>query len=208
MKTLKLLVLTIMTVSLFTCSEDDGPQLVPIESETVTNLYAPQNGGQGQGPISGDFTKFDFSTGSTTSSATEWDIAFRGTTIIVNGGTSLGTVDEPERTGEAAAYIASGTLASISEVDTSLLIQDSSTGYAIPTGGGNGWYNYEPFPLNLITPIPGKVLVLRTRNGQFAKMEILSYYKDAPDNPDSMVDEARYYTFNYIYQPNIGQSTF
>jgi hypothetical protein len=177
-----------------------------VASEQVTNLHAPQNGGQGQ-PISGAFAKFDFSTGEITTSETEWDIAFRGTTIIVNGGTSLGTNDEPDRTGNAAAYIANGTFASITEVDGSLFVQDGSNGYAIPSGSGNGWYLYNPQAF-LIAPIAGKVLVFRTRDNKFAKVEILSYYKDAPADPNAMTDEGRYYTFNYIYQPNEGINTF
>src|SRR5690606_9642589 len=87
MKTLHLLSLLVLAVTFASCSSDDDsnqPQL-EIEAETVTNLYAPQEGGQGQ-PISGDYTKFSFSTGTTTDSETEWDIAFRGTTILVNGG--------------------------------------------------------------------------------------------------------------------------
>ena len=140
-------------------------------------------------------------------SDTEWDIAFRGTSIIINGGTSLGTNDEPERTGNAGAYIADGTFASITEVDTSLLGQDSEAGYAIPSGSGNGWYIYNPQAF-LITPIAGKVLVFRTRDGKYAKVEILSYYENAPDNPDAMTDASRYFTFNYIYQPNDGVTTF
>ena len=61
----------------------------------------------------------------------------RGTDIIVNGGESLGTIDEPSRTGNAAVYIASGTMLSVVEVDLQSLSQDSTSGYAIPSGGGN-----------------------------------------------------------------------
>ena len=56
---------------------------------------------------------------------------------------------------------------------------------------------------NLVTPIPGKVIVFKTRNGNYAKIEILSYYKDQDNTQDS-----RYYTFNYIYNPNTGDTSF
>ncbi|PIF00181.1 MAG: hypothetical protein CR994_06865 [Maribacter sp.] len=171
-------------------------------SGKMENLYAPQEGGHGQ-VISGPFTKFDFSTGQTTTSETDWDIAFRGTSIIVNGGTSSGTEDEPERNGDAAAYIETGTLEGITSVDTSLFVQDSADGFAITTGSGNGWYNYTGSPDHLILPIAGKVLVIRTRDGKYAKVEILSYYKDGDTNSDS-----KYYTFNYVYQQNDGLTTF
>jgi hypothetical protein len=208
MSNLKSLFLAFLIIATFgSCSDNENDvELLEVASEQVTNLHAPQNGGQGQ-PISGAFAKFDFSTGEITTSETEWDIAFRGTTIIVNGGTSLGTNDEPDRTGNAAAYIANGTFASITEVDGSLFVQDGSNGYAIPSGSGNGWYLYNPQAF-LIAPIAGKVLVFRTRDNKFAKVEILSYYKDAPADPNAMTDEGRYYTFNYIYQPNEGINTF
>lgn len=206
MKTIKLLVLSIMLISFFNC-EDDGPNLQDIQSVSIEDLYAPQEGGQGQ-PISGTFARFDFETGLQTESETEWDVAFRGTSIIVNGGTSLGTTDEPERTGDAGVYIFDGTMAEMVAVETSLIIQDSSSGYAIQSGSGNGWYTYAGPPTYLINTTPGKILVFRTRDGKYAKMEILSYYLGAPENPDAFSDPSRYFTFNYVYQPNEGVTDF
>ena len=195
-----------MLISFSNC-EDDGPNLQDIQSVSIEDLYAPQEGGQGQ-PISGAFTRFDFETGLQTESETEWDVAFRGTSIIVNGGTSLGTTDEPERTGDAGVYIFDGTMAEMVAVETSSIIQDSSSGYAIQSGSGNGWYTYAGPPTYLINPTPGKILVFRTRDGKYAKMEILSYYLGAPENPDAFSDPSRYYTFNYVYQPNEGVTDF
>jgi hypothetical protein len=206
MKTIKLLVLSIMLISFFNC-EDDGPNLLDIQSVSIEDLYAPQEGGQGQ-PISGTFARFDFETGLQTESETEWDVAFRGTSIIVNGGTSLGTTDEPERTGDAGVYIFDGTMAEMVAVETSLITQDSSSGYAIQSGSGNGWYTYAGPPTYLINPTPGKILVFRTRDGKYAKMEILSYYQGAPETPQYGVHDSRYYTFNYVYQPNDGVTNF
>lgn len=209
MKIENFLIAIVFVLGLTACSSDDEPIVLEVASDTVANLYAPQTGGQGQGPISGEFTKFDFASGTETASATEWDIAFRGTSIIINGGASLGTVDEPERTGNGAAYIAVGSFAGVNTVDASLFIQDSSQGYAIPTGSDNGWYSYNPMA-NTIEPIPGRVLVIRTRDNRYAKVEILSYYKDAPAEitPEIAAEDLRYYTFNYVYQPNEGTNSF
>lgn len=209
MNTFKFLTLAVLFIGFTSCSNDDdssAPQL-EVESETISNLYAPQQGGQGQ-PTSGAFTKFDFATGQTTTSETDWDIAFRGTSIIVNGGVTFGTIDEPARTGDAGVYIANGTMQTVTEVSVNSFIQDSETGYAIATGSENGWYVYVGPPSHLINPIPGKVLVFRTRDGKYAKVEILSYYENAPENPDAFVDATPYYTFNYVYQPNEGITTF
>ena len=212
MKTKSIYKLLILMLIFSSCSKDDDTiSLLDVVSNQVTNLHAPQQGGSENGPptpISGEFTKFDFSSGSVTISETDWDIGFRGTSIIVNGGVSLGTVDEPSRTGNAAAYVASGTLASVVQVDTNLFVQDSSNGYAIASGSGNGWYTYSGPPTYLITPTPGKVLVFKTADGKYAKVEILSYYKDSPPTPDYRFSEGRYFTFNYVYQPNEGVTNF
>ena len=80
----------------------------------------------------------------------------------------------------------------------STFAQDAAATYAIPTGSGNGWYNYSN---TIISPIAGKVFVVKTHDGKYAKFEILSYYKDAPATPDA-TSVGRYYTFNYAYQAN------
>ena len=206
MKTIKLFILSLVLITFHNCDDDD-PVLLDTVSITVEDLHAPQEGGQGQ-PISGLFAKFDFESGLQTESDSEWDVAFRGTTIIVNGGTSLASADEPERTGDAGVYIFDGTMAEMTAVETSLIIQDSADGYAITSGSGNGWYTYAGAPTYLINPTPGKILVFRTRDGKYAKMEILSYYLGAPENPDAFSDPSRYYTFNYVYQPNEGVLEF
>ena len=206
MKTIKLFILSLVLITFHNCDDDD-PVLLDTVSTTVEDLHAPQEGGQGQ-PISGLFAKFDFESGLQTESDSEWDVAFRGTSIIVNGGTSLGSADEPERTGDAGAYIFDGTMADMTAVEISLISQDSSEGYAIASGSGNGWYTYAGPPTHLINPTPGKILVFRTRDGKYAKMEILSYYLGAPENPDAFSDPSRYYTFNYVYQPNEGVLEF
>ena len=206
MKTIKLFILSLVLITFHNCDDDD-PVLLDTVSITVEDLHAPQEGGQGQ-PISGLFAKFDFESGLQTESDSEWDVAFRGTSIIVNGGTSLGSADEPERTGDAGVYIFDGTMTEMTAVETSLIIQDSADGYAITSGSGNGWYTYAGAPTYLISPTPGKILVFRTRDGKYAKMEILSYYLGAPENPDAFSDPSRYYTFNYVYQPNEGVLDF
>jgi len=206
-KTLQTLALAVLFMAFISCSSDDDntPITDPVQAEQVSNLFAPQTGGQGTGQDEGGpFTKFDFETGAETTSDTEWDIAFRGTTIAINGGIATGTNDEPTRNGDAGASIVTGTFDSINTADGLTFAQDTALGFAIPTGSDNGWYNYD-FMNNIIMPIPGKMLVFRTRDGKYAKIEILSYYKDQDNsNPAN----GRYYTFNYVYNPNAGETSF
>lgn len=196
---LALVALTIFTIS---CSKDTEEEIVipAILTQKVSDLYAPQTGGQGQ-PVGGAFTKFSFAENAIVTHD-NWDIAFRGTTIIVNGGTKIGITDEPERTGTAAISILSSTFDGVVTIPVATTFaQDAATVYAIPTGSGNGWYNYNASN-NIISPLAGKVFVVKTHNGKYAKFEILSYYQNAPATPDPATAVSRYYTFNFAYQAN------
>ena len=214
MKKQVFLTLAVIAVMTFTaCSKEDSNPPVNNQSESilVSNLHAPQDTDYTQNPpvASGVFVKFDFETGAITTNETDWDIAFRGTTIIVNGGSSSGIMDAPERNGNAGAYIVDGIFDEITTINAGAFIQDSAMGLAIPTGSGNGWYTYDP-ALLAIYPIPGKVIVLRTADNKFAKVEILSYYKDAPEviNEQIALNDLRYYTFNYVYQDDESANEF
>lgn len=196
---LALVALTIFTIS---CSKDTEEEIVipAILTQKVSDLYAPQTGGQGQ-PVGGAFTKFSFAENAIVTHD-NWDIAFRGTTIIVNGGTKIGITDEPERTGTAAISILPSTFDGVVTIPVATTFaQDAATVYAIPTGSGNGWYNYNASN-NIISPLAGKVFVVKTHNGKYAKFEILSYYQNAPATPDPAIAVSRYYTFNFAYQAN------
>jgi hypothetical protein len=185
-----------LVILITSCSKDDDtPQAVTLETKTFSNLYAPQTGGQGQ-PVGGAFTKFSFSKNEIVTTD-HWDIAFRGTTIIVNGGTQIGITDEPTRTGIAAVSIVSSALDAVTVFPASTTFaQDANATYAIPTGSGNGWYSYNQ-TTNTISPIAGKVFVLKMHDGKYAKFEILSYYKDAPATPNA-TSLGRYYTFKFV----------
>ncbi|OIV43124.1 HmuY family protein [Flavobacterium johnsoniae] len=202
MKT-KFLKLSLLALFIFTAScssDDDKKEETPaVVTTKVSNLAAPQTGGQGQ-PVGGAFTKFSFSQNKVVTD-NSWDVAFRGTTIIVNGGAKIGINDEPERTGTGAASIVSGTFASVTAFPAaSTFAQDGATVYAIPTGSGKGWYSYNA-ETHIISPIAGKVFVIKTHDGKYAKFEILSYYKDAPAAPTE-TSVSPFYTFNFAYQAN------
>ncbi|MEM6299169.1 MAG: HmuY family protein [Bacteroidota bacterium] len=132
------------------------------------------------------------------SESDNWDVAFQSTSIYVNGGAI--------RSGDGGGYIYTGTFESLTEIPaTQAFGQDhSESELAIPTGSGNGWYNYNP-QINVVTPISGRVVVIRTADGKFAKIEVLSYYKGNPAEPTSS-DQSRHYTFRMVYQPDGSRS--
>jgi hypothetical protein len=202
--TYQLLLLATSLSTLFACAnDDDTPTIVPVQAQTVRNLPAdPTTGvnpttGQPLG-TTGKYTLYnlrDNKTVANTDSATnKWDVGFRGTTIIVNGGAI--------RSGQGGAYVHTGTFEELTTVPTSATFaQDqSASALAIPGVSGAGWYNYNS-TTNIVSPIPGRVLVIRTGDGKYAKMEILSYYENAPATPTA-TSRTRFYTFRYAYQPD------
>jgi len=194
--------LVLLVAALAACDNgdpDDNPD--PIQAEVVNDLAADPitgfdpNTGQ---PIGANrFTFYslreDRFVPNADSASTEWDLGFKGTEIIVNGGVS--------GPGEGAALVWTGAFEDLTEAPADGYATDTEEGNAIPTGSGNGWYNYNP-QVNLVTPIPGRVLVVQTADGRYAKVRILSYYRGAPETPDPATDQARYYTFEYVFQPD------
>jgi hypothetical protein len=146
----------------------------------------------------GEFTYFRLSDSSIVTGrdieTSRWDIAFRSTTIWINGGTN-----RPGRGG--AQVLRNQDYNTLLEAPSAgYQVDESSTNLAIPSGSGNGWYTYNALAAT-ITPIPNTVIALRTGEGRYAKLQILSYYRGVPTTP-TITSTPRYYTFRYFYQPN------
>lgn len=178
---------------------------------TVQNLIADTIIGllpTGQPYGANKFTFFSIENGalvaSSDSATTKWDIAFRGTTILTNAGTS--------GPGNGGAFVQVGTFDALTSVSVdSTFYTDAAPVYAIKTGSGKGWYNYDGAN-NLITALPGRVLVIRTASGKYAKLEISNYYKKgitpaATATDSEKLSSQRYYAFRYTFQAN-GTKTF
>ena len=183
------LILALAALLTTACNKDKGATLtLPTTGTIVQNLKA--DGEQ--------YTLFSLRenglVANTDSATNKWDIGFKKTTLIINGGTL--------RTGAGGAFVHLGDFDALKTIaDTATFRTDKDVeSLAIKPGSGNGWYNYSPLT-NTVLPITGRILVVRTANGNFAKLEILSYYKNIPKIP-TIRDDARFYTFRYTYQPN------
>lgn len=187
---------------------NDGTFKVYTEGKvtTVQNLLADTIIGiapSGQPYGSGKFTFFSLENKvvvpNSDSASSNWDIAVRGTTIITNGGTS--------GPGAGGGFVWLGAFDNLTSVPADSTFKvDTAPVYAITTGSGKGWYNYDG-PTNLITPLPGRVLVIRTAKGKYAKIEVLNYYRKgqtpAATDPDALkLSEQRHYTLRFTYQPD------
>lgn len=178
---------------------------------TVKNLPADTIIGIGQmGPYGANKNTF-FSLGtngliaSTDSATSNWDLAFAGTTIRVNNTTS--------GPGNGGAFVYNGSFDNLTAVpaDSSFYVDNAPVSYAIPKGSGKGWYTYDG-PNNIVSATPGKVLVIKTATGKYAKVEILNYYRGGVTPSITATDsvkafDSRYFSFRYTYQPN-GSTTF
>ncbi|MCU0429669.1 MAG: HmuY family protein [Cytophagaceae bacterium] len=145
------------------------------------------------------YTFFNLLTGDTIarsdSATSNWHLALKGTSILVNGGTS--------GPGSVAAAVYTGLYDELINLPE-LEFRSDGASPAIPPGSGKGWYTYSGPPSHLIIPIPGKMLLLKWGTTTYAKLEILSYYKDMPSAPTAS-SVSRYYSFRYVLSDNQGR---
>lgn len=201
MKTASSFALLALAIGFSSCSDDKKETVVApaLQATTVSNLAAgvtTTNGGGGQPTSATKYTFYSFATNAQVATAdsntTKWDVGFKGTTIIINGGNS--------GPGQGGALVQSGLFADIVTAPATGYAVDAASGKAITTGSDMGWYHYDG-ATNIVTPIAGKVILVRTATGKYAKMEIVSYYQNAPATPTA-TSVSRYYSFRFLYQPD------
>jgi hypothetical protein len=145
------------------------------------------------------YTLFSLSTGDTVdisdSNSTSWDLGFKGTTIILNGGV-FGS-------GSITGQIIEKDFDDVMMAPNDGYITDETSEYTITTGSGNGWYTYSGSPAHKIEPIAGKTILIKTADGNYAKMEIISYYQgniDLNQYTTFPPSGSKHYTFRYFLQ--------
>ena len=204
--------IALTSVALLSCSKSTTTVVAPLTATTVKDLAADTIIGmtaQGQPYGAGKYTFYSLEKNSiianTDSATTKWDLAFNGIKILTNSGTS--------GTGLGGAFVQIGLFDDLKTIsaDSVFKTDNAPASYAVTYGSGKGWYTYDPIN-NLITPLAGRVLVIRTATGKYAKVEIIAYYKGGATLPTTATDaeklsKQRYYTFRYIFQPN-GTKTF
>lgn len=183
------------------CSNSSSTEEDLIITNTINDIPADTGS-------TGSFTFINLSTGEivTDSASTSWDLGFAATTIITNSGIS--------GPGNGGAYILNNiSFDDVTEVPSNITFNqdDAADDLAIPSGSGNGWYNYDP-QLFAIFPIDNTTILVRTATGNFAKIEILSYYEGNPNvndpaflNPGTR-SASRYYTLRVSLNEDGGTS--
>jgi hypothetical protein len=225
----RLLAAIIVTASLFTaCTKSDSTTVDTTNNgtyktftignvTTVQNLVADTI--QGYDPTNGQpigatgkrvFFSLERGTVVPDTSVATWDLAFNGSKIWINGGTSGNKM--------GGAYNKASLFDNVTNAVDSLMKIDgvngtnrAITGYdANPnTASNNGWYTLTPPPpaASVIVPVPGRTILIRTASKKYAKIEIMCYYKGGVTPSAADAKSERYYTFRYTYQSN-GSTTF
>ena len=200
-------------IMLVACSKNNDTVVVPVTALTVKDLAADTVTGigvDGRPQSANSITYFSLVDNKAVTTAdaatTKWDIAFTSTKILINGGTS--------GPGLGGAFVFKGLFDELKTIPADSIFSTdnaNASSFAIPWGSGKGWYTYDG-ATTLVNPIAGRVLVIRTASGKYAKIEIINYYKGGVTLPTTASDsdkltKQRYYTFRYAYQAN-GSTTF
>ena len=156
-----LLLLTLSSI-LFSCTKDETTVALPVTAITVSNLPADTvlgiNAITGMPYSAGKYTFYSLERNAivpnTDSASTKWDLAFAGSKILTNGGTS--------GTGLGGAFIYTGLFDNVKTIsnDSVFKTDNAPASFAVTFGSGKGWYVYDQLT-SLITPLAGRVLVIR-----------------------------------------------
>ena len=203
-------------LTLTACDSTEADEVIDLNARTATDIEADLTAGRDPNtgaPISNNqFTFYDLDAGEVVllssetdvtvrqqdSLSTAWDIGFRGTEIIFNGGTS--------GPGQGSAQIVALPFDEVTEAPASGYVLDGQNtdcgrgANALCPVSDASWYNYDPTQ-NLVSAIPGRTIVLTTGEGDYAKVRILSYYQGNPTTPNPALP-SRYYSFDYVVQPD------
>ena len=149
----------------------------------------------------GQPTYFNFEKGEavtlTSQDNLEWDFGLTLITFITNSGES--------GPGNGGAQILDGTFDSVTEAPEAGYRTDMAGNLAVTSD----WYNYNS-ATRQFSPVAGKIIVFRTAEGKYAKMEIIK--ADPTDDAGNIVTPPVIptkikYTFRYAFQSD-GSRTF
>jgi hypothetical protein len=185
-----LLFIALAAVMVNAC-DDDNNTIEPLEATLVTDLPAVSTN---------RFVFYSLRTNSvvTDSASMNWDIGMRapaqGIPVFIFNGS-------PSGPGQGGAMIVDGILDEYAEAP--------ATGYSA-AAVNNGWYTYTgtSAPQHAVIPTAGKIFVLKTADGKYAKLQMISGYQGNPDTSTPAFADVRtralfgYFTFRFVVQPD------
>jgi hypothetical protein len=197
-KTLALVLFSSTALLVTSCTKDNDAAPEPVVADLTVNTVADLDGSKGA-------VYYSLSTNKQVTgddiTAGKWDIQFSARNIFVNGGTSgAGTIQ---------AQIVNGIFAEVTTAPTTGYKTDATGANAILNDSWSIYTNTNSVPNHAVLMVPGKIIIVKTSDGKYAKIQMLSYYKGNPDTTtptfaDFMNREtltpSRYYTFKFAYQ--------
>jgi len=116
----------------------------------------------------------------------EWDICFDNiyNSFVTANNPDKTTPPGPDGAGRGALVVVLKPFDQVTEApsDEVFAASDSYAAWDGFPAGHVGWYNYE-MDTHIMRTIAGRTIVIRTAKGKYAKLEMLSLYKDNPENP-------------------------
>lgn len=201
-KTLSIALAAVLMIS--SCTKDEvKPQLQDGKSTVVNDL--PGDVGK---TVSTGFKTFYFSfatnakVDSTQKLTSQWDIAFAkeyNSYVSINNATNDASFGFGG-TGKGGMIAANKAYDQVTQAPSDDDFNKSAiTAAGWDSGNGNGWYFYD-LKTHFAIPVKNRTYVLRTADGKYAKLEMVSMYKGAPAVVTDLNWPAPYFTFRYYVQ--------
>nr|WP_068891680.1 HmuY family protein [Pedobacter panaciterrae] len=202
----KLIMLLVLSVTFVSCTKDEvKPDLHDDKSTVIKDLAGDVGNTVGSGK---EFETFYFSlnTGAKIDPSkkltTEWDLAFTkeyNSLLVVNngqvtvspgyGGTGIGRIIIVEKAYDKVVQAPSD----------SEFTANGIPNFGWDAGNGVGWFFYD-LKTHIAVPVKNRTFVIRTAEGKYAKLEMISMYKGAPATVSDLNWPAPYFTFRYYLQ--------
>lgn len=196
-KTLALVLFSSTALLVTSCTKDnETPE--PVAADLTVNTVADLDGSKGA-------VYYSLSTNKQVTgddiTAGKWDIQFSARNIFVNGGTS--------GAGTTQAQIVSSIFADLTTAPTTGYKTDATGVNAILNNDWSLYTNTNSVPNHAVLMVPGKIIIVKTSDGKYAKIQMISYYKGNPDTTTpafadftnrEIITPSRYYTFKFAYQ--------
>lgn len=181
------------------------PELQDSKSTVIKDLPGDVGNTVGSG---NEFTPFYFSlkTGAKVDpskvKSSEWDIAFTkeyNSLLVANNGSVAGTPGYGG-TGTGSFLIVEKPYDQVTQAPSEAEFASKSiSGFGWDSGNGIGWFFYD-LKTHIAVPVKNRTFVLRTAEGKYAKLEMVSMYKGAPATVSDLNWPAPYFTFRYYLQ--------
>ena len=202
----RLALLSFLIVTFMSCTKKEiKPELQDNKSRVIKDLPGDVGNTVGSGKEFEPFY-FSFKTAAKVDplkvGTTDWDIAFTkeyNSLIVINGADFPGTPGYGGA-GQGSLLIIEKPYDQVTEAPTA--VEFAAGGRASAgwdSGNGIGWFFYD-LKTHIAVPVKNRTFALRTAEGKYAKLELISMYKGAPSTVSDLNWPAPYFTFRYYVQ--------